>query len=440
MYLLLPILFSPTGNAHPNGLTPTSRKIFATRLVMVDLLVASLGGNMKLNQLLHQLNYIFWKNEETYKIIKINDFEEKLKYYRKNGHLVEHKTIRKEWDELAYYFEEKGYYHHLYTYEGVGKYVHYSCNSFDDSKNKVEVRTARTGRNSNRIEQKLFKEFNGVTERVAFGYCDRELIYNCIPKQLYYINKKYLHKNLTGISKVDYSSHYPDNMRGQMPDWKTSKQFKGRVEPTEEYPFAFYVKSGMCAEYGRFDMHDWLNSRYVFQLFGNRYTPIEDDDDITILCKASKYTFDKVIEHLYEKKQKGEQIDGIDAKMVLNASIGFKHLSNKKNKRSRLDHIAAIVLGRANQQMLDIVDILGDRVLQIIVDGIIYKGKMEIGVKEKYLGALRQEITDCDFRMRGTNQYIFFKDGKCICECHGGLNDNLKTEKLEDIEEWRRVL
>ena len=37
------------------------------------------------------------------------------------------------------------------------------------------------------------------------------------------------------------------------------------------------------------------------------------------------------------------------------------------------------------------------------------------------------------------NQYIFFKDGKCTNECHSGFNDNIKTDKLEDIEEWRRV-
>ena len=395
---------------------------------------------MNLKQLLHQLEYIYWKNEETYRIIKINEFNEKLNYYRKNGHIVEHKTKRGEWNKLAYLYEQKGYYQHLYTFEGDGKYIHYTCNMFDDSKNKAEIRTARTGRNSNMIEQKLFKEFNGITERVAFGYCDREKIYNCIPKQLYYIDKKYSHINLTGVSKVDFSSHYPDNMRGPMPDWKTSKEIKGTIEPTEEYPFAFYIKSGMCAEYGRFDMHNWLHSRIVLQLFGSRYKPIKEEEDITILCKASEYTFDKVIEYLYDKKQKGEQIDGIDAKMVLNASIGYKHLSNKNSKRSRLDHIAAIVLGRSNQQMIDLFEILGNNILQIVVDGIIYRGKNEIGVKEKYLGALHQELTDCEFRMRGINQYIFFKDGKCVNECHGGMNDNLKTEKLEDIEEWRRVL
>ena len=394
---------------------------------------------MSQKEFLHMLKYIYWKNEETYVILKINEFNEKLDYYKKNGQLVKYKTLRDEWNLKSYFYEEKGYYRHLYTFEGNGKYIHYTCNYIDDTKNKREVRLARQGRSSNRIEQKLFKEFNGVSERVAFGYCDRELIYRCIPKQLYYVNEKYLHKNLSNISKVDYSSHYPDNMQGLMPNWREQKIVKGRAKPTKEYPFAFYIKSGMCAEYNRFDMHDWLNSQLVFQLFGKRYEPVPDKQEETILCKPSKYKFDEVIKFLYDKKLKGEKIDGMDAKMVLNASIGFKHLSNIHSKRSRLDHIAAIVLGRANQQMLDLYSVLGGKVLQIIVDGIIYKGDNKIGVDEKYLGALHQEIIGQEFRMRGMNQYIFFKDGKCTNECHSGFNDNIKTDKLEDIEEWRRV-
>ena len=44
------------------------------------------------------LKYIYWKNEETYVILKINEFNEKLDYYKKNGQLVKYKTLRDEWN------------------------------------------------------------------------------------------------------------------------------------------------------------------------------------------------------------------------------------------------------------------------------------------------------------------------------------------------------
>ena len=86
------------------------------------------------------LKYIYWKNEETYVILKINEFNEKFDYYKKNGKLVKYKTLRDVWSKKSYLYEQKGYYRHLYTYEGPGKYMHYTCNYIDDSKNKLEVR------------------------------------------------------------------------------------------------------------------------------------------------------------------------------------------------------------------------------------------------------------------------------------------------------------
>lgn len=394
---------------------------------------------MSWKALLHSIDYIYWQKEASYKVLKIAEFEAKLEFFKKNGTIAISKTNRNDWRLNTYKLEKKGYYSHLYTCEGNGNYCHYCTNNFDDSKNIYECRQKKEGTKCNQIEQAIFKELNGVSERVAFGYCDREAIYKCIPKQLYFINSKYKNMNIQHVSKVDYSSHYPDNLQGEMPDWNTKIQREGRVLPTKEYPFAYYIKSGMCAEYNRFDMHNWLNSKLVMNLFGERYTHVTDNEEITILCKKSEYTFDSTIKQLYEKKQKGELINGIEAKKVLNASIGFKHLSNIKSKRSRLDHIAAIVLGRANQQMIDIFDILGSSVLQIIVDGIIYKGTNKIGVDDKYLGALHQELLDCEFRMRGMNQYAFFKNGVCVNECHSGFNDNLKVEKLEDIDNWSKV-
>lgn len=396
---------------------------------------------MSWKRMVHAVDYIYWKREETYIVLKIKEFEEKLAYVRCYGKEANSKTIRAEWNFNSYKLEKKGYYNHLFVFEGEGKYMHYTTNIFDDSKNISYVRDKHEGTRCNQIEQALFKKLNSVSERTAFGYCDREIIYRCIPKQLYYINERYKNKNIEHVSKVDFSSHYPNNMQGDMPDWKTKIEKKGYIKPTKEFPFAFYIRSGMCAEYNVFDMHDWLNSKLVMRLFGDRYTPVPNEEEVTILCKASKYTFDSTIKYLYNKKSAGELIDGIEAKKVLNASIGYKHLSNISSKRSRLDHIAAIVLGRANQKMIDLYENLGSsNVLQLVVDGIIYKEANKIGVDEKFLGALHQELLDCEFRMRGINQYAFFKNDVCVCERHAGCNDNLIINKLEDIDFWERVI
>ena len=47
-------------------------------------------------------------------------------------------------------------------------------------------------------------------------------------------------------------------------------------------------------------------------------------------------------------------------------------------------------------------------------------------------------MTDCEFRMRGTNQYIFMKNDEFVDWGHSGFNDNLETSCLEDIEKWSK--
>ena len=270
---------------------------------------------MNLKKFLHELKYINWRKEAEYKVLTQNELLQKLEKLKKNGNNAKSKTVRNDWSEGSFAVETRGYYQHLYVFENK-KYTHYSTNTFDDSKNDVDIRSSCEGTRCAQIENKLFAKLNGVSERKAFGYCDRKKIYCCIPKQFYFINEKEKNKNIKNVSKADFSSHYPSCMRGLMPDWTTHIEIAGTIKPNKEYPFAFYIKSGMCAEFKSFDMHDWLNSRFVFNLFGNRYKKIAENEDVTILCKASKFNFDKLIDILYAKKMANEDVDGISAKKV----------------------------------------------------------------------------------------------------------------------------
>lgn len=398
---------------------------------------------MTRREFMSRINSVYWAKEAEVVNLTITQMNEKIEYFKSNGSERRTNTNRDEWlEENSYKIDCKGYYLHLFVREN-GKLVHYVSHTIDDSKNKYRQENTDNiigvGRKSVSIESKIFEEKNGVSPRKAFGYCDRELLNICIPKQFYYINENYKNRNLKHVSKVDFSSHYPSNRCGRLPQWLGHKEVQGTVAPTEEYPFAFYVKSGNCAEYGVFDTHNWESHRLFDRLFNmKKHKMITPESDVTILCKASKYTYDETIQELYDMKCRKEEIDGIPAKLVLNSSTGYMHRADVKETRCRLDHVAAISIARANQMMLDVFEKYGPAVLHICVDGMIYMGKNSIGVTEKKLGALIQEFTDCDFRMRGMNQYVFFQDGKCVDCCHSGLATNIKINNIGDIELWQK--
>lgn len=389
-----------------------------------------------------ELNRVQWKREARKEYVKQTMFRALLEGMLKTGQLAETFDDREEWMKPGIYrYEKRGYWDHLYI--GGPKGVrHIISNNFDDSQNREAMALGYipcTGRRANTIEQRIFKEFNGVTERQAFGYSDPELN-KCVPKQLYYVNTRWLNKKITCAGKADFSSHYPASICGRLPNWAKHKQVAGTVEPTLEYPFVFYTRSGHLAEYKTFDTHNWLYEPLAGDLFGRNYSKVAPEEDVSILCPQADYRLDSTIEYLYNKKVNGEEVDGLPAKTILNSSIGYKHLRGIHNSRNRLYHLAAICIARANQKMIDLYNQNSHTILQIVVDGIIYLGPHTLGSPERKLGILHQEITDNSFIMRGANQYMFIerKSGLCTCYTHSGLDFNIRTTHLEDIRLWQR--
>lgn len=388
------------------------------------------------------LSHIDWKNEAPREYVRRTIFRTKVEQMYKIGHLAETFSDRAEWSQPgAFRHEKRGYWEHLYI-GGPDGVSHLVCNVIDDESNTQAASFGYipdTGRRANTIEQRIFKELNGVTERDAFGYSEPALN-KCVPKQLYYINRRWLNKKITCAGKADYSSHYPANICGPLPNWGKYIRIQGTVKPTPEYPFVFYTRSGHLAEYKRFDTHDWRDEELSGELFGIHYSKVPPEEDISIVCPAAKYTLDSTIEFLYNKKLAGEIIDGLPAKTILNSSIGYKHLKSAHNSRNRLYHLAAVCIARANQMMIDLFNENRHNVLQIVVDGIIYMGSHAIGEPHRHMGTLHQEITDHSFIMRGINQYMFIdrKTGSCSCYAHSGCDCNIRTDRLEDIREWQR--
>lgn len=393
-------------------------------------------------------------NKRSKKNLKLNDFEDLLKSLDRAKRIKERHTMRSSYKDGSWFLRRKGFIREVFLKKD-GEYLHF-WSSYDNHKNYCDDHS-NTGRKAIQKVADMFYEKNKVTLKTAFGYSPREVSLICSPKQFYYTNKDYFDadKDWENISSADFTSHYPGCVEGDLPDWHTAKEVPGTVKPTKEYPFAFYIKSGHIAEYGVFDTHNWINSKFSFDLFynsdvkenGNVIHYMQNykkyltnpDSDLTILCKSSKYHLDDIYGELFLHRKENEEY-----KNAMNKSIGY--MATKSYKSYRLAHIRAIILGRANAKMLKIAEQLYlPSIVQICVDGIIYQGKSAKGINEKIFGTLHQEFTEATGRFRALNCYIIKKDGEIIKSKHASLNacdgdgDIDHPKSMDDIKLWYRT-
>lgn len=329
----------------------------------------------------------------------------------------------------------------LDLYDRAEGFIRYYTNRYDDQRNE------RT--NGYRIDTLIkLSGFSGMTLEKMYGTTPQEYcVY--IPKQFYYLDINgydALEKPLLcpKASYVDFCSHYPSNAMGNLPDANRRKVVEGYAEPTEEYPFAFYPDNCTCAEYGRFDMNDWLGTKWEPYLFTDAaksylYNKIRT----TILMPASPYHLDAGWEYCYAHRK-----DNPNYKLLMNSTIGKFHQKGDNYNKHQLAHLAAVIIARANDKMIKLLDAIerdGSKVLHAVVDGVIYTGAEEWGIPAKRLGALHQEVVGSVFKIKGMNQYIYYnKDTKTYEGKHGAFNvrddgkDINQIESFEDMEHWAR--
>lgn len=352
------------------------------------------------------------------------NFSTRVVEYTQNHHYTLAYTLDKYL--TLYYYDDRGF-HRLNTH------------ARDDKKNLAP----NAGNDAFRAVSSLFKERTGRTITQAFGTTDEEFKV-CVPKQFYFVNDMLTNQTLI-MSACDFCSQYPSMLCGLLPDSKGMKRVKGTVKPNKDYPFAFYLKSGHCAQYEVFDTHDWEYSRFRNQLRGvkeydNPPTPdCKSEDDETILMKESKYSLTEEMEYFYSKRK----TDPI-SKTVMNAFIGFFHKRNYRSNKQA--HLAAIVIARANDRMMLLAEKIGyEKVVHIAVDGIIYLGREQYGVQEKQLGLLNQEITGAKCCVKGANTYVFEQLGRAIKFKHGSFDsrkDGIDIETcycIKDMNQWCRA-
>lgn len=348
-------------------------------------------------------------------------------------------SVRKSYNNLILYMVDNG------------KFVRYGTNWLDSTKNE----THGTGSKAISLVLDKFTEVTGSTFCKAFGTVEERFKRN-VPKQFIYTNPKHLNKQKR-LGSIDACSHYPANMRGRLPDAHTAIIVKGRVEPSEEYPFAFY-KSGHCAEYQVFDTHNWLGHKYYcMNLFRYDFKKedfaiqnVPDELEETTLMKASDYQLDEVYNYFYHIKSTctPDTPEYQDAKLVMNASIGMMH---KKNyDRYKYAHLVAIALCRANQKILDMCSVIGDEwVAHVCVDGIMYVGPEIYGnTDKKVFGEYYQEFYNCIGKISATNRYIILDENSHVEKAKwGGMTNYTDGRRitlesivsLDDQYNWVRV-
>jgi hypothetical protein len=363
-----------------------------------------------------ELKYIHWKTDAKRVVLSNNDMKAKLKEVLSTRHEAKTNTKVDDYiDETTYKAGIYGDYAELYMCEN-GKFVIY-CNNIRDSKKNTKEHIGR----ADRIFQQKFMELNGCGLEKAFGFVDKSLK-RCIPKQFYYVDKSICDKTLA-MSSIDASSQYASGCLGSLPDSHDSLYYEHYVEPTAEYPFAFYA-SGHVAIYNELDTHEWLAHKlykYLFRLNQKEpwpFRPLPKEKEHTILMKASPYSMESTWRYFYNIKQSfpkdSKEYD--HAKQVILEVMGQWHRKDKDQKRImtyddggsfQLAHIVAVAIARGNQKILDKVEEIGlDFVVHICVDGIIYIGNEVFGQQKADLGVFYQEFTGVPTVIRDINVYM----------------------------------
>lgn len=265
------------------------------------------------------------------------------------------------------------------------------------------------------------------------------LIKNCVPSPINYVNPKFKYEMLLGrCTKADVSSAYPFEATKSLPTLNDCLIFNNiEVAPSEEYPFAFYPKSGTLAIYNELDTHDFIN-RPEYER--NNYKPNLINDDMTILCKACDKTY---LADIY-KKLYLQRNEIPHCKSYMNNSLGYMEM----NKNPLLAHIKAVVVARCNTRVLAISDKLTERnipTLLIATDSVSWIGPNQPDIvdviknEDKYLGAFALEFENCSMNICGAKSYQYItKDGKHHTKWSGkpkSYTDKLKFGDMFNILE-----
>lgn len=395
--------------------------------------------------------YIDWNAEAEHIRLTQSEYNDKFQWFKEHGFLIDNikghgnRTRWLSWcrHPWSYCVEQDHQQINLYTTDDEYRFIVYYT-SCDGSKNERDLGVS--GASAYRLVNRMFYERHERSLQSAFGRCEKEFIFNDVNMALapiIYTNNRDCDYILENIYKADVSSAYPYGCCFDLPDFhtKSMKRLSGIFPPTEEYPFAFYIKSGHMAIYGELDTYKDFRTHPLYGPRGKWHNEFYGDKDITILLKASRFNLDDIMMDLYDQKKNNR-----DIKTMMVAFIGYIR-SPKSWQKKYMGHISACVYARHIKRMLYFYDQIvaaGNKVEMISTDSICWMGKAmpDITTKEKRIGNFVSEYENVRLLMLANGVYGIEENKKVVCFKHQGTAAeaiNIKVEKLSDIKKLKAI-
>ena len=391
---------------------------------------------------------IKWSQTPVIALKNLDEWNDVVQWFSENGQRVTHsKSVWLDWlSDNSYNYEyEQGTCRLYATFYKTYEAVRFYYSTTKDERVSVSGRSARTTIND------MFKERTGESLRCAFGVVDNIDTFGGFQyAPIIWTDKGFLHKQLNKVYKADVCSAYAFEASKKMPDAHTAITVDGRVQPTEEYPFAYYLGTNQVAIYGELDTHDYINhplntafnSYETWHRNNKSYTNrlhYVDAPEKTILMKESKFTLAPEFQTLYNGRREHEEY-----KSIMVSAIG--NLSSPKstiNGNTPMRHITSLIYARHMVRMMKLYDritSLNGTVISIATDAIMWTCKYDLPVYEtvKALGNFYLEYYNCRARIARQGIYALEKDGAIYLVKHQGytvdaIND-IKIRKLQDID------
>lgn len=392
--------------------------------------------------------YIDW-NKVNHVRLSQSEFNNKFQWYKDNGFLVDNgkdagnRTRKLSWTKPFSYCVDDSRFPQINLYASDNDFNFTVYYTFTDSA-KCDRNLGVSGSAAYRLVDDMLFERHGRSLQAAFGRCENDFIFDSVNMALapiIYTNGRDCDYILSNIYKADVSSAYPYGLTFDLPDYHKSsiKKLSGVYKPTEEYPFAFYIRSGHMAIYNELDTYNDFRTHPLYCTRGKWKNELYGEKDVTVLMKASRFSLEDIMEELYSQKSANA-----DIKTMMVAFIGYIR-STKSWQRHYMGHLSACVYARHIKRMLSFYDKIvaeGNTVEMIATDSICWRGHSmpEITTKEKQIGNFVSEYENARLVMLANGVYGLEVDGKIVCFKHQGTaaeEINVKIEKLADIKKLK---
>ena len=386
-----------------------------------------------------------WRLKAEKHIIGHAEFNELLQRLKKEKYRYIADTLETKRKTTSYCWTIKSYaidnskkgFMNLYVKDEKGNLDVYVVGSTEEVQRQLEDKNKKGGCFARNYYNKAMKEQLNITLNQAFGTLPHDkfglmTIVESLRQLIYFDDFGIQGRKLSNVYKADFSSAFPSTLCGRLPNAATAKFVEGIIEPTDEYPFAFYPKRGDMCILNELDSRKW-HSHPLYKKIGN--WPFNFEDDITILMKPSLYNLDFITKKLYDRRKEDE-----NCKLILNSFIGFLR-STDWNSGDLQPHVALTAYARHIQKMLNVYDVLieeGNTPILYMTDCILWCGHAsKTTTHEKTLGAFVSEFEGCSGTVIGCGIYAIEEDGQLIVSKHQGTStETYKEQNIKTLDDF----